>query len=76
MYKSLSPKGEIEIPPQANLSALSFRPHKKGRACRGTSDNTQNFIKITLFLKNISSVTFIGPRDYRIGFDIQKNSQE
>ena len=31
-------RGRIETPPKANLSALSFRLHKKGRACRGMSD--------------------------------------
>ncbi len=34
----------IETPPKANLSAISFRPHKKGRDSRGMSDIAANII--------------------------------
>jgi hypothetical protein len=42
--KTNNTRGRIETPPLANLSALSFRLHKKGHACRGMSDIEKYYV--------------------------------
>jgi hypothetical protein len=44
--KTNNTRGRIETPPMANLSALSFRLHKKGHACRGMSDKAKNIMHV------------------------------